>query len=80
MNLNRPYFTLLSREFVADAWCIEFGDFDRETVKAELQDYRDHGAKKANLRIVATADATMDSINAAVAALNLAAATVAALA
>lgn len=30
----------------------EFGDYDKETVRAELQDHRDHGVRSKDLAIV----------------------------
>jgi hypothetical protein len=72
---SHPYFTLVSRNPIAvlngiAPWVIEFGDYDRETVQSELDYYRDHGYKSANLKIIRTTDSRQSSINAAVAALN----------
>ena len=33
-------------------WSPQFGDFDRETVQFELDEYHDQGARKADLRIL----------------------------
>lgn len=63
-----PYFTLLQRH--EGVWGIEFGDFDRETVEAELQDYRDHFIRKADLKIIRTADYATATIQPIVDALN----------
>lgn len=67
---SRPYFTLLQRDPNDGQWGIEFGDYDRETVEAERDDYRDHGAKARDLKIVTTANARTALINPIVAALN----------
>jgi|SRR5579863_2334074 len=50
--MAREYHSLLRR--TAGSWQIEFGDYDRGTVEAERDDYRDHGARAADLRIVTT--------------------------
>lgn len=60
----RPYFTLAVR--IDGRWSPEFGDFDRETVEAERQDYRDHDHKARDLKIITTAAggrAVMDAID-----------------
>ena len=64
----RPYFTLLQRH--EGVWGVEFGDYDREVVEAELEDYRDHFIRKADLKIVETADALTASIMAVADKLN----------
>lgn len=43
--MTRPYFTLAVRDYPAKGatnrkWGPEFGDYDRETVEAELEDWR----------------------------------------
>jgi hypothetical protein len=68
--MSRPYFTLVSRDNINADWTIEFGDYDRETVQSELDDYCDHDYPAANLKIIRTADARQSTIDAAVAALN----------
>jgi hypothetical protein len=70
------YFTLVSRDPIAELnglpnqWVIEFGDYERETVEYERDDYRDRGYRTADLKIIRTADARQTTINAAVAQLN----------
>lgn len=67
------YFGLIEREAAAAPWSFAMGDRDRECVAFERQDYRDHGAKAGNLRIVKFArvpsqrqlDARLAEINAA---------------
>jgi len=68
--MARLYFTLLQRDPNDGKWGIEFGDYDRETVEAERDDYRDHGAKARDLKIVRTDNARTSSIMPIVNALN----------
>ncbi len=62
------YYTLFI--CTAGTWTPEFGDYDREAVKYELQDQRDHGVMRKHLCIKATGerqadiDATADQLNA----------------
>ena len=63
------YYVLLSREDKSKPWMIEFGDYERSTVKDELRDYRDHDIRASNLKIITTGD-TKEEIEAAVAKLN----------
>ncbi len=67
--MARKYHTLLSREGFGFPWRIEFGDFDRETVDSERQEYRDNGAKAANLKVITTG-ARQGDIDSAVSLLN----------
>jgi len=69
MENNRKYFTLVQYYETLDKWMIEFGDYDRTCVIFELEDYKDHGVKSKNLKIIQTSDKGKD-INAAVDALN----------
>jgi hypothetical protein len=63
---KRTYYTLA----VFDGyWSPEFGDYDRDTVQGELEEYRERGVFKKHLRILKTED-TQASIDAAVAKLN----------
>ncbi len=55
---TKMYWTLEVRYGDAGKWCIEFGDWDRSVVKAEMNDYKDHGHKAKNLRIVGTLSET----------------------
>lgn len=61
---KRPYFTLL--EFREGSWTIQFGDYDREVVEAEGEDFIDHGIRKKNLKIIRTEDGSKATIDAAV--------------
>lgn len=49
------YFTLLQRH-ENGRWGVAFGDYDREVVKEERQDYRDHGIRAKDLAIVTSED------------------------
>ena len=64
------YYTLLIRENKTEAWEIAFGDFDKETVQGELEDYRDHDYQKQNLKIVQTRTARQSEIDTIVRKLN----------
>lgn len=46
------YYALYTRDTTADAFAIQFGDYDHGTVLDERQDYRDHGTKASDIRIV----------------------------
>lgn len=67
MPKARKYHTLLVRE--DGAWTREFGDYERGTVEYELEDYRDKGVRRSDLKIITTDD-NDSAINAAVAKLN----------
>jgi hypothetical protein len=67
LNMARKYFTLCEK--ISGKWCIQFGAYSRETVRAERQDYRDGGIMAKNLTILAT-PAGQPNIDAALAALN----------
>lgn len=54
------YYTLCVRLDGEQRWCAEFGDYDKDVVEAELQDYRDSYHKKKNLQIIATGDSQSD--------------------
>lgn len=68
MKTKPTYYSLLTR--TDGVWSMEFGDYDRETVEFELLDKRDHGARKADLKIVTT-DANEAAILAVVSTLNV---------
>ena len=67
--MSHRYFTLLSRDPSDGIWAIEFGDYNRGCVVAELEDYLDHDYRRADLRIIQTGD-DQASIDEAVANLN----------
>lgn len=67
----RRYFVLVLHDAEFNRWGVEFGDYDRECVQSELDDYRDKGVAKRFLRILTTLDRQAD-IDAAVAKLNAA--------
>jgi hypothetical protein len=46
------YYALYTRDAVSVAFAMQFGDYDRDTVIDERQDYLDHGHKASNIRIV----------------------------
>ncbi|MNZ81401.1 hypothetical protein D3C78_1000650 [compost metagenome] len=66
---TKAYYSLLSREDDASPWTIEFGDYDKECVESEKEEYRDKGVKATNLKIIRTDD-SQAAINAKVAQLN----------
>jgi hypothetical protein len=66
--MTRPYYTLAARAH--GVWFPQFGDYDREIVEAELQDYRDHGRRARDLKIVRSQDARKVSVEMALAKLN----------
>lgn len=70
MRKPRPYFLLVARADKLSPWGIEFGDYDRETVDAEREDYRDHDWAAGNLRVLRVADDGQHTCNDAVAGLN----------
>lgn len=65
--MARTYFTLAVRE--GGIWGPQFGDYDREAVAAELDDYADHGTLKRDMRIVKSGAKAAD-ISAKIAAMN----------
>lgn len=64
---GRPYYVLAVNE--EGQWIMGFGDYDRRTVRDEMQDYRDQGIRRKDMRVLTTAD-DQDSVQAAVDALN----------
>jgi hypothetical protein len=66
--MARKYYTLVTREAVADKWAPQFGDYDRECVEQEVQDSYLTYARQ-HRRIICTAPGQAD-IDAAVAKLN----------
>lgn len=67
------YYTLVQR--IDGRWSIQFGDYDRETVAAEREDYKCHYdcgemIRVKDLKIIKTASAHQRLIDAAVAKLN----------
>jgi len=64
------YYTLLIREASFDPWEIAFGDYEKECVQGELEDYRDHDYKAKNLRIVKTRTARQSEIDTILRKLN----------
>lgn len=67
--MAKQYYSLLVRE--AGRWAVQFGDYDKEIVNAERDDYRDgsQGIKAKDMRVVAT-KGTQAAIDAEVARLN----------
>lgn len=66
--MSRRYYTLAVRQG-GPRWSPEFGDYDRELVEAEREDYRDHDVKARDLRILTTTPG-QKAIVAAIAKLN----------
>jgi hypothetical protein len=67
--MAKTYFTLITRDNPSSNWVVEFGDWDHRVVDAERQDYRDHGVKARDLKIIRS-DGRYASIDAQVKALN----------
>lgn len=63
------YYTLVEFDPNHDAWCIAFGDYDRQTVVDEMNDYRSRGANHG-MTIITTSD-KQDDIDAKIAEINL---------
>jgi hypothetical protein len=66
---SRKYFVLLSRYDAESRWEIVGGSYDRSEIDFERQDYRDHGVRASDLKII-TCGARQSSIDTAVMALN----------
>jgi len=64
------YYTLLCRETKNDPWEIAFGDYDRNTVTEEAEEYSCHEYQKQNLRIVTTRTARQSEIDTILRKLN----------
>lgn len=67
------YYTLIAREVhngKLTSWAIQFGDYDRATVKAEMDDYFDHDSQFCAMKIVKTLSAQQSEIDALVALEN----------
>jgi hypothetical protein len=73
--MARRYFSLAVRYRWEEAgvehsrWSPEFGDYDREVVEGEYDDYRSRDFKARDLKIIATGEKQAD-INAGIAKLN----------
>lgn len=65
--MAKKYFSLVVKE--DGRWSVQFGDYDRECVESERDDYADRGHKASALRILATAD-SQAAIDLAVGKLN----------
>lgn len=68
--MTRPYYLLMIRQGDCAEWFQEFGDFDRETVQYELEDYRDHDYRAQDLKIIKAPSAKPKDCQAAIARLN----------
>lgn len=66
-NPVKRYYTLAVRD--DGRWTPELGDYDRETVEYELDDYKYNGYKARDLKIITTGDKQAD-INAGISKLN----------
>lgn len=54
--MSKSYFTLATREDDG-LWYAQFGDYDRDVVKQELDDYADGGSyRRKDMRVVVTGD------------------------
>ena len=67
---KRTYYTLIVRDDKNSPWGIYFGDYDRQCVKDEQNDFIDAtDCAQGNTKIIKSSD-DQPSINTAVAALN----------
>ncbi len=69
MARARTYYTLVSKGPDDTRWAIEFGDYDRNTVRDERDDMKDGDYCDHRFKIITTND-DQASIDAAVAELN----------
>lgn len=67
MTESRSYYTLVLLQH--GRWSPQFGDYDRETVDYELEDYVDQGYKRSHLKVIVTGHLQAD-VNSAVANMN----------
>ena len=65
--MARRYYTLAVRE--GGRWAPQFGDYDRETVDSEREEYRHKSHKARDMRVITTGD-TQAAINDGIAKLN----------
>jgi hypothetical protein len=65
----KRYYTLCLRDDGDMRWRPEFGDYDYNIVRAELQSYMEHAYLKKNAQIITSGD-TQAEIDAAVRELN----------
>lgn len=63
--MSKAYFSLIVRFDRGDRWAVQFGDYDRETVQAEAEEYGD----AYRVKIIKTAP-DQSAINLAVALQN----------
>jgi hypothetical protein len=68
VQLDVPYFTLLVRE--RGKWFVDFGSWDHEDVDAEIEDRRDHGVSRKDLKVITT-DGSQEEIDKLVDMANL---------
>jgi len=59
---SKPYYTLAVFSPEQDQFVPEFGDWNRDTVKAELQVYVDHGYQRWALRIIESSIANDEAV------------------
>lgn len=67
--MSRTYYTLVTLDDNDGYWKPQFGDYNRETVEYERDDYKDNGYSSRELKIIRTGDKQAD-INEAVTKLN----------
>ena len=51
----KMYYSLISKYMLGDLWSVQFGDYDKEVVKSEL-DYYKEGGEYHQLKIIRTGD------------------------
>ncbi|RNJ49382.1 hypothetical protein [Methylocystis hirsuta] len=60
--MKKRYHTLAEYLPALERWTPQFGDYDRKTVKSELDYMREQGVKEKHLKIVSSAG-TQEAIN-----------------
>jgi hypothetical protein len=67
MTKTKSYYSLLILQ--DGKWCIHFGDYDRQVVEDEKQDFQESYGAACKMKIISTGDSQPD-IDAKVAELN----------
>lgn len=69
--MAKPYYIVIVRDTAESAWEVQFGSYDRDDCEYEVQDLRNHGCKKADVKLVNGASGTQEAIDNIVAAHNI---------
>lgn len=64
------YFTLVELDALFGKWCVAFGDYDRETVEDERDEFVSRGIKRKRLHVFRTKSDAQTEIDVAVKKLN----------